>query len=232
MNERKRAQPHVVFLLDVDNTLLDNDRLKEDLNSALEGAIGPDLRALFWSIYEEVRAEQDYVDYPTTIERFRERAGDEPAGTVDTILAHIPFRSYVYEGVFATIDYLSSLGTPVILSDGDQVFQRRKIELSGLAAAVGARVLIYVHKEEHLSEVFQLYPADHYVAVDDKPRILSALEEECPTTFTTVLVLQGKYSSEGKYSPPPDLVVTHIAELQQFPLSTFLDPDTARSLQR
>jgi phosphoglycolate phosphatase-like HAD superfamily hydrolase len=206
---------NLVFLLDVDNTLLDNDRLKADLATRIEDAVGPQMAARFWEIYEQVRADEDYVDFPETIRRFAaEPAGAASSPELDRIIHAVPFRTYLYPNVLETIEYLNSLGEAVILSDGDPVFQPLKIRESGLAAAVGGRVLVYVHKEDELPSVFAAYPADHYVVVDDKPRIVSTLERCCPTTFTTVLVLQGKYARPEDANPKPDLVIEHIADLR------------------
>jgi FMN phosphatase YigB (HAD superfamily) len=205
----------LVFLLDVDNTLLDNDRLKSDLNTTLLRVLGEEGAERFWQLYEEVRKEQDYVDYPTTLQRYRSVAGDTgKTKELVRVFDQIDFHSYLYPDVLPTLEYLKSLGTAVILSDGDQVFQRRKIDESGLTAAVDGHVLIYVHKEAELMQVFGSYPARHYVVVDDKPRILSVLERDCPTTFTTVMVLQGHYAKEGEYQPAPDYIIRHIADLR------------------
>jgi phosphoglycolate phosphatase-like HAD superfamily hydrolase len=174
-------------------------------------------------VYEEVRQEVDYVDYPTTVARWSRQFGsDADDRELARLVSSIDFKAYLYPGVLPTLAYLATLGTTVILSDGDSVFQPRKIEDSGLEQAVGGRVLVYVHKEEELPEVFRRYPADHYVVIDDKPRILSVLERDCPTTFTTVLVLQGKYAVQGKYEPEPDYVVHHIADLKNFDRKQFL----------
>jgi FMN phosphatase YigB (HAD superfamily) len=216
-------EQRLVFLLDVDNTLLDNDALKADIGRRVEGAVGARLAQRFWVLYEEVRQERDYVDYPETLARFIHEHGEAAKPEqLREIFESLPFAEFVYPGVMETLQHLGSLGTPVILSDGDQVFQPRKIRLSGLEAAVGGNVLIYVHKEHELVHVFARYPADHYVVVDDKPRILSRLEEDCPTTFTTIFVLQGHYAREGEYSPTPDITIHRIAELSSFSRAQFL----------
>jgi FMN phosphatase YigB (HAD superfamily) len=220
---------NLVFLLDVDNTLLDNDRLKSDLAARIESAVGSETAAHFWDVYEQVRADEDYVDFPETIRRISaESDGAEVAQRLDQIVHSVPFRDYLYPHVLDTIAYLNSLGEAVILSDGDPVFQPLKIRESGLEAAVGGRVLVYVHKEDELSRVFAAYPADHYVAVDDKPRIVSALEASCPATFTTVLVLQGKYARAQDADPGPDYVIDHIADLRTFTAHQFTAPNPER----
>lgn len=221
-----RPSPHehrLVFLLDVDNTLLDNDALKAYIGRQIESLVGARLAQRFWVLYEEVRQERDFVDYPETLARFvREQVEAAKPEQLRELFEALPFAEFVYPGVMETLQHLRSLGTAVILSDGDQVFQPRKIRRSGLEAAVGGNVLIYVHKEHELVHVFARYPADHYVVVDDKPRILSRLEEDCPSTFTTIFVLQGHYAREGEYSPAPDITIHRIAELSSFSRAQFL----------
>lgn len=214
----------IVFLLDVDNTLLDNDRLKADIGSRLQAALGNEGAERFWQLYEEVRQQEDFVDYPQTVKLYVEGSSDPSVeAKLMAIMNEIDFRSYLYPHVIETLEHLGSLGTTAILSDGDSVFQPRKIRESGLEEAVHGNVLIYIHKEAELPEVFERLPADHYVMVDDKPRILAALELCCPTTFTTVLVCQGKYAKIGEYHPDPDFVVPHIADLRGFTRSAFLE---------
>lgn len=214
----KRVEPGVVFLIDVDNTLLDNDRLKQDLARGLEESIGPERSRRFWDIYEEVRGEAGYVDYPTTVEQLcREFRDDAMRDALTSYIFGLPFARYLFPGALETIERLKAVGEPAILSDGDPVFQPWKIKQSGIEEAVDGRVLIFVHKEESLPEVFDRLPARHYVAIDDKPGILSALERYCPTEFTTILVLQGKYAeTRDQFSPAPDYIVSHIAEVQNF----------------
>lgn len=224
MTEDTAAPAKLTFLLDVDNTLLNNDLLKTDVSRDLEDRLGPERSARFWELYEEVREDEDFVDYPRTVERLGEEYRDpETARSLRQLLRNVPFRHYLYPHVLATIAHLKSMGTVVILSDGDTVFQPLKIRESGLEAAVDGHVLIYVHKEEELDAVFAAYPADHYVMVDDKPRILAALETCCPTEFTTVLVCQGKYAHEAA-APKPDYVVERIADLRYFTRRQFLAP--------
>src|SRR5579871_4875835 len=162
-------QGRLSFMLDVDNTLLDNDALKELLATELQAALGADGAARFWALYEEVRRERDVVDLPLTARRYAEEKGDPAVGDgVARILDTLPFSRFVYPHALETLRHLETLGTVGILSDGDTVFQRRKIEHSGLAAAVNGCVLIYTHKEEHLDEVAKCKPSDHAVLIDDK----------------------------------------------------------------
>lgn len=203
-------------MLDVDNTLLDNDRLKADLDRKLQATLGPERTERFWQLYEQARNERGYVDYPRTVQLMADEYHDaDLVRELQATLDSISFRSYVYPHALETIAYLKTLGTVVILSDGDPVFQPKKIRESGLEAAVDGHVIISVHKEGELGTVFARYPAGHYVIVDDKPRILSALERECPSEFTTILVLQGKYASADSFSPRPDLVVPHIGDVRE-----------------
>jgi FMN phosphatase YigB (HAD superfamily) len=221
-------QKSIVFLLDVDNTLLDNDRIKADMARGIEALVGAKRAPRFWELYEKVRAEKDYVDLPTTVQRWADENGDSETGRrVEEMLEKFPFTEYLYPRVMETLEYLNTLGTTVILSDGDPIFQPLKIRNSRLERAVHGRVLVYVHKEEKLPEVFKLYPADHYVVVDDKPRILAALERSCPTTFTTILVLQGKYASDTSYAPEPDRVLPSFESLRELGYEDFLTDSKA-----
>lgn len=220
---RSNVSPDLVFLLDVDNTLLDNDRLKNDLAEAIQREIGPDRAKRFWELYEEVRAERDFVDYPTTVARLVDESHEAELGPrLTNLLDDWPFRTYLYPRVMETIEHLKTLGPVVILSDGDSVFQPLKIKESGLEAAVGGKVLVYVHKEEELPQVFARYPAEHYVVVDDKPRIIAALEQHCPSEFTTILVLQGKYAQDDEYWPKADWTVPRVGDLRSFTREQFL----------
>jgi FMN phosphatase YigB (HAD superfamily) len=214
-------EPLVIFL-DVDNTLLDNDGLKADVGRKLSDLLGDARAARFWEIYEEVRAEVDYVDYPTTIERFSSEHGEPGiSGRLTELLYNYPFKDRLYPHVFETLESLEGRGLPVILSDGDPVYQPLKIQRSGLAEAVGGRVMICVHKEAELPRVFETYPANHYVMVDDKPRIHAALERTRREDFTTILVMQGKYSVDDTWRPRPDLVVESVGDLRFLPDSAF-----------
>jgi hypothetical protein len=220
-----QTQSPLVFLLDVDNTLLDNDAAKEGIASQVAAIVEPERSRRFWEIYEEVRDDEDYVDFPATVARFAAEERDpQVAGKLMSALNSFPFAEYVYPHALDTIDYLNSIGEAVVLSDGDPVFQRHKIDISGIAQAVEGRVMVVVHKENQLDEVFRAFPAHHYAAVDDKPRIVSALEACCPTTFTTVLVEQGKYAEETGYLPAPDIVVPTIGDVRTISRSRFLQP--------
>jgi FMN phosphatase YigB (HAD superfamily) len=211
------------FLLDVDNTLLDNDALKDYLSEQLSKTLGAEGSDNFWRLYEEVRRQRDVVDLPLTVERYVVRSGDAAAGTqLRQILDTILFPSFVYPHAFETLRRLKTLGATTILSDGDSVFQARKIERSGLAAAVDNHVLIYIHKEDHLDEVAMAQPADHSVIVDDKARILANVKRILGDRVTTVHVLQGHYAQElvpGGFTP--DIAVQGIGDLRAIDAARF-----------
>lgn len=206
------------FFLDVDNTLIDNDRVKEDLEAEIERLVGPARAASFWSVYEEIRQELDYVDLPRTLERFGRAFPDEPNfPRLAQELLCFPFERYLYPGALEAITHLKAIGTVTILSDGDLVFQPAKIARAGLADAVDKHVMIYVHKQEHLDEVTGRFPAECYVLVDDKPDILVAAKTRLKQKLVTVHVCQGKYAhAQAGGDFPPDIQVQTIAELRQF----------------
>ncbi|MGH2447837.1 MAG: HAD family hydrolase [Chloroflexota bacterium] len=225
MTKRTKARGSLVFLVDVDNTLLDNDKLKHDLAVKIKSMLGAQRAARFWQLYEQVRLQQDFVNYPATVEAWVSEFKDPAKGEkLTAALADWPFDRYLYPHAIDTLDYLKTMGSVVLLSDGDSVFQPLKIEKSGLQAAVDNNVLVYVHKEQEMGEVTKRFPADRYVMVDDKPRILSALGRSCSGDVTTVLVRQGKYASKlGLYSHP-DYIVRHIGDLRDFTREQFLSP--------
>jgi len=202
-----------VYLLDVDNTLLDNDRFNVDLTKEIVRLLGPDRTREFHALYEAVRAELGYVDYPETIRRFGRAHPDEPRfPEVVALILGWPSQQYVLPGALEAIRSLARRGLPVILSDGDLVYQAAKIGRSGLAAAVDGRVLIYEHKERHLDDVARRFPADRYVVVDDKPRILASVKA-MRRDILTVLVHQGKYAREGLDGAHPDRTLERVADL-------------------
>lgn len=207
----------VAFCLDVDNTLIDNDGVKSDLDASIKAVVGPEGDAEFWRIYEDVRAERDVVDYPETLNRFH-RVCEDPTlfSRIASLVISYPFERRLYPGALETVRYLHALGRAIILSDGDQLYQRLKIARSGLADAVDHHVLITVHKEQSLETLYDLFPAIRYVMIDDKPRILSDLKRATPDRFTTVQVLQGKYAHDDArtYVPAPDFVVPAIEDVR------------------
>lgn len=204
-----------MILIDVDNTLLDNDGVRSRLEAEIREAVGPDRAERFWQLYEQVREELDFVNFPETMERFG-RECDDPGclGPLSAVLYGFRFAECLYPGTEAAIAHARSLGLPVILSDGDQLFQRYKIRDAGLETAVEGRVLVYVHKEQETADIRARYPADHYVMVDDKPRIHAAMKQALGPLVTTVFVRQGKYAlaataHEGR---PPDLEIASIGD--------------------
>ncbi len=212
----KHKNSPVVFLLDVDNTLLDNDRVTEDLKRHLVVKVGPVRQEHYWSIFENLRKELGYADYLGALQRYRVEHQHEPhLIEVSSFLIDYPFANRLYPGSLDAIEHLAKFGPTVILSDGDVVFQPRKVWRSGLFEAVEGRVLIYIHKEQELSEVERLYPADHYVLVDDKIRILTEVKKVWGERVTTVFPRQGHYAHADDVAsyPPADVTVERIGEL-------------------
>ncbi|MFI5231289.1 MAG: HAD family hydrolase [Gemmatimonadales bacterium] len=206
----------VVFLLDVDNTLLDNDGVIADMRVALGREVGAEKEARYWSIFEQCRAEVGYADYLGALQRFRlEDPHDPNLLAISSMLLNYPFQERLLPGALDVVRHLAEWGTTVILTDGDVVFQPLKIERSGLAAAVDGRVLIYVHKEHELADVERRFPADHYVLVDDKVRILTAVKAVWGARVTTVFPKQGHYATDPSVAgyPAPDFTFDRIAGL-------------------
>jgi len=207
----------VVFLVDVDNTLLDNDAVIADLRHHLVDAFGQECERRYWEIFEELRSALGYADYLGALQRYRiERPRDPRLLEISLYLLHYPFASRVYPGAFDAIRHLGRTGPVVILSDGDVVFQPRKVERSGLWAAVAGDVLIYIHKEEMLEDVERRYPAERYVMVDDKVRILDAMKAVWRDRLTTVFVRQGHYANDPAVLAayrPPDIAIDRIGDL-------------------
>jgi len=214
----------VVFLLDVDNTLLDNDRVAADLKRHLAKVLGTERHQRYWALFEELRAELGYADYLGALQRYRvENPRELSILEMSSFLIDYPFANRLFPGSLDAIDYFATLGTPVILSDGDVVFQPRKVERSGIFDADGGRVLIYIHKELELDDVEKKYPADHYVLVDDKLRILTAVKKIWGSRVTTVFPRQGHYAFDPKVIatyPPADITVERIGELAGYDFPT------------
>jgi FMN phosphatase YigB (HAD superfamily) len=214
-----------MFLLDVDNTLLDNDRFAKDLGDRLESAFGATERARYWEIFGKRREALGLADYLGALQDFRAGLDDNPQllGMSDFLLEY-PFASRLFPQALEAIAHLRTLGLPAVLSDGDIVFQPRKIQRSGIWAAVEGRVLIYLHKEKMLEHMQQRYPAKHYVMVDDKANLLAAMKSALGARLTTVFVRQGHYalSAESKSAEPaPDLVIERIGDLLNHDLTDF-----------
>ncbi len=217
----------VVFLLDCDNTLLDNDLVEDDLRDHLAREFGVESRDRYWAIFEQLRAELGYADYLGTLQRYRLGDVSDPRLLLmSSFLVDYPFAGRLYPGALDVIRHLQTTGLTVILSDGDVVFQPRKIQRSGLAAAVEGRVLIYIHKEQMLEAIAKRYPARHYFMVDDKLRILSVMKKQWGDRLTTVFPRQGHYALDRKNIiayPPADLTVERIGDLVDYDLTALFD---------
>ncbi|HEX7315615.1 MAG TPA: HAD family hydrolase [Pyrinomonadaceae bacterium] len=217
-------QPNdVVFLFDVDNTLLDNDRVTANLRLFLEREVGPERAGRYWAIFEELRAELGYADYLGALQHYRaEYPYDCHLLAVSTYLVNYPFANRLFPNSLDVIEHCRQWGPVVILSDGDVVFQPRKVERSGLFEAVGGNILIYIHKERELADVERRYPAKHYVMVDDKLRILAAMRRSWGARVTTVFPRQGHYAldpAETAKHPPADITVERIGDLLNYDLA-------------
>ena len=214
----------MVMLFDVDNTLLDNDRVTEDLQQYLEHEVGRERQKRYWTIFEQLRVELGYADYLGALQRYRvEYPRDPHLLTVSHFLINYPFADRLYPSALAVIEHVTRWGTVVILSDGDVVFQPRKIERSGLFKAVQGRVLIYIHKERELDDVKQRYSAGHYVLIDDKLRILSAVKTSWGSRVTTVFPRQGHYALDRQILarfPQADMTIVRIGDLLDHDFST------------
>jgi FMN phosphatase YigB (HAD superfamily) len=213
----------IVYLLDVDNTLLNNDAVIEDLRRHLRDAFGAECERRYWEIFEDLRRELGYADYLGALQRYRvERPRETQLIRISLFLLHYPFADRLYPGALGVIARLKARGTVVILSDGDVVFQPRKVERSGLWAAVEGHVLIYIHKEQMLDDVERQYPAKRYVMVDDKLRILAAMKSVWRDRLTTVFVRQGHYAHDRTIvntSPPADITIERIEDLASVTLT-------------
>jgi hypothetical protein len=205
----------LVILLDVDNTLLDNDAVKADIDGFLAAAFDASFRARFWQVYEEVRRDLDVVSFPVTLQRLRGEAGDgRRFRRLVEFLMRYRFRRRLYPGVPAVMRRFHRAGLPVILSDGDPWFQAKKITDAGLGRMVNGNVLIFLHKEAQLDEVRRWYPAGHYAFFDDKPRLVAEVKRRLGELVTAVWVRQGSYAGGGwgDLAPPPDLVLEAIGD--------------------
>jgi hypothetical protein len=214
-----------VFLVDVDNTLLDNDRIQADLRRHLEREFGAVCRDRYWAILEQLFTDLGYRDYLGALQRYRvEHPKDIHLLSMSSYLVDYPFANRLYPGALDVLERLRGWGPTVILSDGDVVFQPRKVERSGISEAVEGHVLIYIHKEEELDDVEQRYPAARYVLVDDKPRILTAVKKVWGDRVTTILPRQGQFACapDAASYPAPDLIVERIGQLVDYDLPALL----------
>ena len=214
----------IVFLVDVDNTLLDNDYIQAELKSHLARQYGPACRDRYWAILEDLFTELGYRDYLGALQRYRvEHPQDMDLLSMSSFLVDYPFAKSLYPHALDVLAKFRGWGPTVLLTDGDVVFQPRKVERSGLSEAVDSQVLIYIHKELALDDVARRYPAQHYVLVDDKPRILAAVKEAWGNRVTTVFPRQGQYARDAKALASfakPDVTVKRIGDLLAYNLST------------
>jgi FMN phosphatase YigB (HAD superfamily) len=216
----------LVFLFDVDNTLLDNDRVQDELSEHLMQNYGVAARDRYWEILRALVDELGYTDYLGALERYRLEAMHCPKLLLmSSWLVDYPFADRLYPGALNVVKHVQQWGPAVILSDGDAVFQPRKVDRSGLWRAVDGRVLIYIHKERELADVERLYPAARYVLIDDKLRILAAVKEIWGTRVTTVFPKQGHYALDPQAVatyPPADIALARIGDLGRYGRNWFL----------
>ena len=207
----------VVFLFDVDNTLLDNDRVTRDLHRHLDECYGKETCKRYWKIFEDLRKELGYADYLGSLQRYRmEDMHDARLLRMSSFLVDYPFANRLFPGSLDAIEHVQQWGTAAVLSDGDAVFQPRKIERSGIFETLDRHVMIFIHKEENLDDVERLHPAKHYVMVDDKLRILTAMKKIWGERLTTVFVRQGHYAVDPAVEsrfPPADIKLERIGDL-------------------
>ena len=232
---RKALVHSTVFLVDVDNTLIDNDGIQQDLKHHLERVYGSAAQLRYWRILQDLFQELGYRDYIGALQRYRlEHPLEVELLQMSSFLVDYPFADRLFPGALAVLKWLRRFGLTVILSDGDVVFQPRKAERAGLSDAVDGRVLIYVHKEEALEDVERRYPADRYVLVDDKLRILTAVKRTWGTRVTTVFARQGSYARDPKAAsafPRADVTIEHIADLLRCDLLRLSPRRPASSLE-
>src|SRR3984885_2540849 len=216
----------IVFLVDVDNTLLDNDHIQTELKNHLAREYGPACRDRYWAILEDLFTELGYRDYLGALQRYRvEHPQDMDLLSMSSFLVDFPFAKSLYPHALDVLAKFRAWGPTVLLTDGDVVFQPRKVERSGLSEAVGSQVLIYIHKELALDDVARRYPAQHYVLVDDEPRILAAVKDAWGSRVTTVFPRQGQYAHDAKALASfatPDVTVDRIGDLLAYDLGTLV----------
>jgi haloacid dehalogenase-like hydrolase len=216
------STPDIVFLFDIDNTLVDNDHVQADLKQHLATTYGPEARDRYWEILEQLRTELGYVDYLGALERYRLEALHRPEILrMSNWMIDYPFADRVYPGAMDAVRHVRQWGLPVVLSDGDAVFQPRKVERSGIWKEFEGRVLIYIHKEEELDDVERLYPARHYVLIDDKLRILTVAKKVWGDRVTTIFPKQGHYALDPAVLtqyPRADVELAAIGDLVKYDL--------------
>jgi len=211
----------VVFFIDVDNTLINNDQVKIDINKKMLDLLGEDGTSHFWDVYEQVRKDMDGVDIPATLKRLEPEFSDHAFyRKLYRTWVDFPYTDYIYPGVFEMITYLKTFALPTILSDGDASFQLRKVVKSGICHAVDGNVLIYQHKDHHFEDIADTYDACHYVMIEDKPTLLAAAKAFFGEQLTTVLVKQGKYANVPT-TFQPDYVLPSIGDVRSLSAADF-----------
>jgi FMN phosphatase YigB (HAD superfamily) len=222
---KRSDQAKLVFLFDVDNTLLDNDQVITDLGKHLEREVGPERARRYWTLFEQLRTQLGYADYLGALQHYRnEYPHDVSLLAVSRFLIDYPFSKRIFPDSLDVIEHVNQWGAAVLLTDGDVVFQPRKVHRSGLYEAVGGCALVYAHKERELADVEARYPADHYVMVDDKLRILAAIKKIWGGRVTTIFVRQGHYALDLKILaayPAADVSIEHIGDLLSYDLQDF-----------
>jgi len=220
------SRPDTAFLFDVDNTLLDNDRVIADLQSHLEREVGAERTEHYWRIFEQLRTDLGYADYLGALQRYRgEYPHDPDILTVSRFLLNYLFADRLFPRALEVIEHVKHWGPAALLTDGDVVFQPRKVDRSGLSEAVAGRVLIYLHKEQELADVEQRCPAEHYVLVEDKLRLLTAIKKIWGRRVTTIFVRQGHYALDPKILadyPTADISLDSIGDLLEYDLAQLL----------
>jgi FMN phosphatase YigB (HAD superfamily) len=228
MNEFERTEAKAVFLFDVDNTLLDNDRVIADLHRHLQCEVGQERADRYWAIFEQLRDELGYADYLGALQRYRiEYPRELKLLTVSRFLVNYPFANRLFPNSLDAIEHAKNSGTAALLTDGDVVFQPSKVDRSGLDEAVDNNVLVYVHKELQLDDVEHRFPADHYVLVDDKLRILTEVKKLWGPRVTTVFVRQGHYALDPDIiakNPPADVSIERIGDFVKLDLGKLIQP--------
>lgn len=224
------ARSKLMFLLDVDNTLLDNDRFAIDLSTRLTQDFGALECDRFWAIYAKLRDQLGYADYLGSLQEFAaDLRSHENMLQMSEFILEYPFEKNLYPGVLEVISRLQEMGPLALLSDGDAVFQPRKVQRAGLFLATKGKVMIFAHKESETESIERLYPAAHYVMVDDKPQLLAAMKKIFDARITTIFVSQGHYARESlsaEISPSPDRHIERIADLMEFRFSDYLDSES------
>jgi FMN phosphatase YigB (HAD superfamily) len=219
------GRPNVAFLLDVDNTLLDNDGIISDLRRHLDKVVGRERADSYWACFDKIREELGYADYLGALQRYRIAYPRDPhLLTVSHFLLHYPFADRLFPQALEVIEHLKRWGRVVIVSDGDVVFQPLKIERSGIAHTVDRHVLIYIHKEKEMDDVQQRYPADQYVMFDDKLHVLAGMKDCCPLV-TTIFIQQGHYAHDQdilQRTPAADVTLGCIADVLDFDITRLI----------